>query len=67
MIDWKALWESVKEPLRWLVLAILPFLIAYVAGLNYGWAVLATTLLRMVDAYLHEHAPKGEAGGLTRF
>jgi len=65
--DWNALWEAVKEPLRWLVLAILPFLIAYVTQLNYGWAVVATVILRIIDSYLHEHAPKGDAGGLTRF
>lgn len=67
MIDKKALWEAVKEPLRWLVLAVLPFAIAYVAALPYEWAALATTLLRIVDGYLHELAPKGTAGGLTRF
>lgn len=65
--DWNALWESVKEPLRWLVLAILPFLIAYVVALPYGWAAFATVLLRIIDGYLHEHAPKGVAGGITRF
>ena len=66
-IDWNALWEAVKEPLRWLVLAILPFLIAYVTQLNYGWAILAITGLRIIDGYLHEHAPKGEADGIVRF
>lgn len=66
-IDWNALWEATKEPLRVLVLAIVPFLVAYFAALPYSWAVIATTILRIVDGYLHEHAQKGEAGGLTRF
>lgn len=66
-IDWKALWEATKEPLRILVLAIIPFLIAFFTGLNYGWAALATAILRIIDGYLHELAPTGVSGGLTRF
>ena len=66
-IDWKALWESTKEPLRWLVLAIVSYFLTVVAQLPYGWAVVATVILRIIDGYLHEHAPTGEAGGLLRF
>lgn len=65
--DWKALWEAVKEPLRWVVLAIIPFLIAYFGGLNYVWAGLVTTILRIIDKYMHEHADTGVAGGLVKF
>jgi hypothetical protein len=56
MIDTKALWEAAKEPLRILVLAILPFVIAFFASLNYQWAVVATIVLRFIDKYLHEAA-----------
>lgn len=66
-IDWKAFWEAVKEPLRWLVLAIIPFLVANFASLPYSWAATATVILRVIDGYLHEHAPKGEAGGIVQF
>ena len=65
--DWKALWEAVKEPLRWAVLSIIPVLIVYFSGLNLAWAGIVVVLLRIIDGYLHEHAPKGEAGGIVRF
>jgi hypothetical protein len=66
-MNWEALKEAIKEPLRWLFLAILPFGIAYVAKLDYSWAGIVVVVLRMIDKYLHETAPKGEAGGLVRF
>ena len=66
-IDWKLLWESTKEPLRWLVLAIVSYFLTVVAQLPYAWAILATVILRIIDGYLHGQAPEGEAGGLTRF
>jgi hypothetical protein len=66
-IDWDALWEGCKEPLRWLVLAIIPFAIAFFSDISYGWAGLVIVLLRIIDGYLHEQAPKGEAGGIVRF
>lgn len=50
----EALWEAAKEPLRLLVLAVLPFAIAYFASLDYQWAVVATVVLRFVDKWLHE-------------
>lgn len=65
--DWNALWEAVKEPLRWLVLGIIPVLITYLAGLNLAWAVALTTILRIIDGYLHQQAPTGVSGGLTKF
>ena len=65
--DWPALLEAVKEPLRWLVLSIIPVAIAWASELSYGWAGVIVVLLRIVDGYLHEQAPKGEAGGIVRF
>jgi len=67
MIDKKALWEAVKEPLRWLALAVLPFAVAYFTELGYEWAGGVVVLLRIFDGYLHEKAKKGESGGLVRF
>jgi len=51
----EALWEAVKLPLRLLVLAILPFLIVYLAQFDAQWAIYATILLAFVDKYLHEY------------
>ena len=50
----KALWEATKEPLRWLVLAILPVLATYLAKIDGQWALYATVVLRMIDKTLHE-------------
>ena len=64
-------WESVKEPLRLLVLAILPFAIAYLSGLGQEWALSAVIVLRFVDKYMHElgkeEKNKSLELGLTRF
>ena len=65
--DWKALLEAVKEPLRWVVLGAIPVIIAYFTELDYAWAGMVVVVLRIADGYLHEHAPKGEAGGIVRF
>lgn len=54
MFDKKALIEALKEPLRLLVLAILPFATAYFAVLPYQWAAVATVALRFIDKWLHE-------------
>lgn len=63
----KALFEAIKEPLRLLVLAIIPFVVVWFTALPYQWAVVAILVLRAIDSYLHQLAPKGEAGGLCRF
>lgn len=52
----EALFESIKEPLRLLVLAIIPFAIAYFTELDYQWAIGATIVLRFIDKWLHEIA-----------
>jgi len=48
------IWEAVKEPLRLLVLAVIPFAIAYFTELNYEWAAVITVVLRFIDKLLHE-------------
>ena len=55
-IDWKLAWEAVKDPLRLLVLAIIPFIITSLAGIDAQWAVYATLVLRFIDSYLHRVA-----------
>ena len=51
----EAIFEAIKEPLRLLVLAVIPFALAYFASLPYGWAAFATIVLRFVDKFLHEY------------
>jgi len=48
--------EAIKEPLRLLALAVVPFAIAYFAELPQQWAVAAVVALRFVDKWLHEIA-----------
>lgn len=72
---WKNLWEAAKEPLRILVLAVIPVLLAYFEVINTEWAVGLTVLLKFIDKYLHlvgksaDVDGKGSAltTGLTRF
>ena len=63
--DWKPLIEAIKEPLRLLVLSVIPFAIAYFSELGYEWAVIAVFILRFIDKYLHES--KVAEKGITRF
>ena len=51
---WLALWEAVKLPLRILVLAIIPLAVTWLTDINTQWAGIATTLLVILDKYLHE-------------
>lgn len=66
-MDYNKLWEAVKEPLRVLVLAIIPVILAYFEVINTEWALIIVAILRVVDKYLHLSAPEGKAGGLTGF
>lgn len=50
----KALFEAIKEPLRLLVLAIIPFAITYFTQIDSQWAIYATLILRFLDKALHE-------------
>ena len=67
----KELTEAVKEFLRIAVLAAIPIIIdGLTAGLVDVRLVAITAaiaLLRAIDKFLHETAPTGTAGGLTRF
>lgn len=74
-MDKQALWNAIKEPLRLLVLAILPFVVAYFTNIDTQWAFLALLALRGLDKYLHEMGKKSSKKnkesillkGLTRF
>ena len=69
------LWEAVKEPLRLLVLSVIPVLLAMAGDLPYEWAGIVIVLLRLIDSVLHEigkaRTTKKEESplllGLTRF
>ena len=69
----KELWEAVKEPLRLLVLAVIPFALAYLNTISYQWATIALLVLRGLDKFLHEVGKKEGSintnlvKGLTRF
>jgi hypothetical protein len=65
-INWNLLFESIKLPLRLIVLAILPFLVTYLTELNTEWAVTATTILIVLDKYLHELWKLEEDKGLKK-
>jgi len=67
----KAFIEALKEAGRVVVLAVVPVLIASLEAKTFDWVsigvVAGVALLRFIDKYLHEKAPEGESGGLTRF
>ena len=63
--------EAVKEPLRLLALAVLPFGVAYLKDLPYEWAGVTVVILRTFDRFLHEYGKATKSPklikGLTRF
>ena len=68
---WKILWKAAKEPLRLLVLSVLPVLITSLGDLSYWWAGVAIVLLRLLDSIIHEVGKETNnetlTKGLTRF
>jgi len=67
----EAFFEATKEPLRLLVLAVIPFGVAYFTELPYEWAGIVLFFLRWFDSFLHELGKKKKDEvltlGLTRF
>lgn len=53
-IDWKLIWDSIKEPLREIVLYAIPISLAYLEKIPDYWALIICILLRAVDKYLHK-------------
>lgn len=70
-LDKEVIFEAVKEPLRLLLLSVIPFGLSYLKQLPYEWSGLLLLLLRLLDKYLHElgKATDNEylTKGLTRF
>lgn len=72
-INWKALWEAVKEPLRWFVIALIPVLINWISGQPWNVEAIGVVIavIRIVDKMLHDYGKEvGNTtieGGLTRF
>lgn len=70
-MDKQALIEGIKEPLRLLVLAVIPFAIAYFGSLSYEWAGIIVVALRLIDSVMHEVGKEANmeqlSKGLTRF
>jgi hypothetical protein len=65
-MDKKVLWEAVKEPLRLLVLAIIPVVSVYLEVLTVEWATVLLVVLRFVDKYLHELGKEEKNDNLTK-
>jgi len=66
----QAIWKATKEPLRLLLLAIIPFVLAYVGTINYPWAAVIVAVLRFIDKVLHEIGKANNSrlvNGLTGF
>jgi hypothetical protein len=65
------LWEAIKEPLRLLVLSVIPLLLVYFGTINAQWAGIIIVILRLIDSVLHEAGKSTEneslERGLTRF
>lgn len=64
-IDWKIIWEAVKEPLREIVLAAIPGILAYLETIPAEWAAVLYFVIRFLDKYLHESGKLEK--GLSRF
>lgn len=69
---WHLLWEVTKEPLRWVVLGIISWLLTVIIPqLDDSWVGLLTIALRFLDAKIHEIGNKADndllVGGITRF
>jgi len=64
-IDWKLIWESAKEPLREIVLAVIPGILAYLQTIPAEWAFIFYLVLRAIDSYLHKSGIAEK--GITRF
>lgn len=69
---WSVLWESLKEPLRILLLGIVSWLVTVVVPqIPAQYIPVITLILKLVDEYLHQVGKdtKNDAllTGLTRF
>ena len=58
----KVIFEAIKEPLRLLVLAIIPVILVWLGTINTEWAIAIVAILRFIDKFLYE---AGKATGNT--
>ena len=67
----EALLEAIKEPLRLLLLAVIPFAMAYVETVSWEFAGALIVILRFIDKLLHEFGKvnknENQLKGLTQF
>jgi hypothetical protein len=70
-LDTKIIWEAVKEPLREIVMAAIPGVLAYLQTIPAEWAIVLYLVIRGIDSYLHNLGKENEnetlITGLTRF
>lgn len=70
-VDWKIIWEAVKEPLREFVMAIIPGILAYLQTIPAEWAIILYFVIRAIDSAMHEVGKKAKDDtlitGITRF
>lgn len=62
----EALWEAIKEPLRLMVIAIIPLLLSYFGTLPYEWAGVLILALRFLDKVLHEIGKENKDEALVK-
>jgi len=65
-VNKSALVEAVKEPLRLLVLAVIPFGIAWLGGLPYEGAIVVTVALKFLDKFFHQLGKNTDRAGLIK-
>ncbi|OGO14255.1 MAG: hypothetical protein A2Y53_03875 [Chloroflexi bacterium RBG_16_47_49] len=71
-MDWKKLWEYLKEPARWLAIGIVAYLIDVIVPImKPEWIPFLIMALRFADKWLHDigkvEDSKTLTAGLTRF
>lgn len=72
-MNWSSLWESVKEPLRLLLLGLIAWGLTELAQIKdqESWMIVLTFILRFVDKWVHELGKETDnslmVGGITRF
>ena len=61
-----ALWNAIKEPLRLMVLAIIPVILVWLGTINTQWAIIIVAVLRFIDKFLHEIGKETGNESLTK-
>jgi|WetSurMetagenome_2_1015567.scaffolds.fasta_scaffold93727_3 hypothetical protein len=69
---WTALWESLKEPARLVVLGIVAWLLTVIVPqIDEKWIPIITIALKWVDKFVHEYKTdtktEGSFKGITGF